>query len=174
MQLQDKTVSLEEQIKEYSTVVSSESYSMSVGELASMYKDGELDLHPNFQRLFRWTDEQKSRLIESLLLGIPIPPIFVSQRGSGQWDVVDGLQRLSTIFQLMGELIGEDHQKVNPLVLTKTKYLKALENKAWQNQSKPENELPSSARIAIKRARLDVNIVKASSDKMAKYEIFLR
>ncbi len=170
----EKIVSLEEEIKKYSTVVSSNSYSMSVGELASMYKDGELNLHPEFQRFFRWTDEQKSRFIESLLLGIPIPPIFVAQRDDGKWDVIDGLQRLSTIFQLMGDLQDEKGEKIQPLTLTKTKYLKALQDKNWQTQDNIKNELPTSAKIAIKRARFDVNIVKAGSSKMAKYEIFQR
>jgi hypothetical protein len=174
MTTKEKIVTLEEQIKEYSTVVSSNSYSMSVGELASMYKDGELNLHPEFQRFFRWTDEQKSRFIESLLLGIPIPPIFVSQRDDGKWDVIDGLQRLSTIFELMGELLNEEGEKVEPLKLTKTKYLEALQDKTWENKNNPENELPTSARIEIKRARFDVNIVKSSSSTMAKYEIFQR
>ena len=175
----EKVMTLEEQIKEYSTVVSSNSYSMSVGELASMYKDGELNLHPEFQRFFRWTDGQKSRFIESLLLGIPIPPIFVAQRDDGKWDVIDGLQRLSTIFELMGELLDKNGKKKQSLILTKTKYLEALQNKIWESQDNSEselqtNELPSSARIAIKRARFDVNIVKSSSTKMAKYEIFQR
>jgi hypothetical protein len=174
MTTKEKVVTLEEQIKEYSTVVSSNSYSMSVGELASMYKDGELNLHPEFQRFFRWTDGQKSRFIESLLLGIPIPPIFVAQRDDGKWDVIDGLQRLSTIFELMGELLNEEGEKVEPLKLTKTKYLEALQDKTWENKNNPENELPTSARIEIKRARFDINIVKSSSSKMAKYEIFQR
>lgn len=168
---------LEEEIKKYSAVVSSDSYSMSVGELASMYRDDELNLHPEFQRFFRWTDEQKSRFIESLLLGIPVPPIFVSQRGDGGWDVIDGLQRLSTIFQLMGELKELKDEKIRtktPLILTTTTYLKALKGKQWNNPQEPELELPQSAKIAIKRARFDVNIVKASSDRMAKYEIFQR
>ena len=170
----EKVMTLEEQIKEYSTVVSSNSYSMSVGELASMYKDGELNLHPEFQRFFRWTDEQKSRFIESLLLGIPIPPIFVAQRDDGKWDVIDGLQRLSTIFELMGELLNDEGKKVEYLKLTKTKYLEALQDKIWENKDNLENELPTSARIEIKRARFYVNIVKSSSSKMAKYEIFQR
>ena len=174
MTTKEKVVTLEEQIKEYSTVVSSNSYSMSVGELASMYKDGELNLHPEFQRFFRWTDGQKSRFIESLLLGIPIPTIFVAQRDDGKWDVIDGLQRLSTIFELMGELLNEEGEKVEPLKLTKTKYLEALQDKTWENKNNPENELPTSARIEIKRARFDINIVKSSSSKMAKYEIFQR
>ena len=171
---EEKVMTLEEEIKKNSTVVSSNAYSMSVGELASMYKEGELNLHPEFQRFFRWTDGQKSRFIESLLLGIPIPPIFVAQRDDGKWDVIDGLQRLSTIFELMGELLNDKGEKVKPLKLTKTKYLEALENKTWENKDNLEKELPSSARIAIKRARFDVNIVKSSSSKMAKYEIFQR
>ena len=41
-------------------------YSMSIGELISLYRDEELDIHPEFQRFYRWSDEQKSRLIESI------------------------------------------------------------------------------------------------------------
>ena len=93
---------LEQQILNHSKNVHTQAYSMSVGELLSMYRDGELELHPEFQRFFRWTPEQKSRLVESLILGIPVPPIFVSERNDSKWDVIDGLQRLSTIFELMG------------------------------------------------------------------------
>src|SRR5438128_53203 len=87
--------------------IKTDSYPMSIGELANLYRDGELDIHPEFQRFFRWSDFQKSRWIESVLLGIPLPSIFVAQREDGVWDVVDGLQRLSTLFQFMGLL--RDH-----------------------------------------------------------------
>jgi hypothetical protein len=179
MTTKEKIATLEEEIKKYSTVISSNSYSMSVGELAFMYKDGELNLHPELQRFLCWTDEQKSRFIESLLLGIPIPPIFVAQLDDGKWDVIDGLQRLSTIFELMGELLDKNGTKKKSLVLTKTKYLKSLQDKIWESQDNSEselqtNELPSSVRIAIKRARIDVNILKSYSSKVAKYEIFQR
>lgn len=53
--------------------IRSDGYPMSIGELINLYRDGELDIHPEFQRFYRWNDEQKSRLIESILLGIPIP-----------------------------------------------------------------------------------------------------
>jgi hypothetical protein len=112
-------------------------------------------------------------------LGIPIPPIFVAQLDDGKWDVIDGLQRLSTIFELMGELLDKNGTKKKSLVLTKTKYLKSLQDKIWESQDNSEselqtNELPSSVRIAIKRARIDVNILKSYSSKVAKYEIFQR
>jgi hypothetical protein len=64
-----------------------------------------------------------SRLIESLLLGIPIPQIFVAQLSDGIWDVVDGLQRLSTIFEFAGILLNDKGNKVAPLALEATTYL---------------------------------------------------
>ena len=146
---------------------------MSVGELISVYKDRELDMHPEFQRFFRWTKRQKSRFIESLLLGIPVPSFFVSQKPDGSWDVVDGLQRLSTILQLTGDLRSEDDTLVEPLVLEETAYLPALEGKSWSSDD-PDSELPQSAKLKIKRARLDLKIVMNTSDESAKYELFQR
>lgn len=165
-------MSLEAEISKNAATISTNSYSMSVSEMATMYRDGELDLHPEFQRFYRWTAEQKSRFIESLILGIPVPPIFVSERFDSKWDVIDGLQRLSTILEVMGELLDSDNQPADMLTLTRTRYLPSLEGMKWR--SEPETELPESARIKVKRARLDVNIVKNTSDDVAKYEIFQR
>ena len=54
-------MSLQEEIDLKAKTIKSDGYSMSIGELASMYKDGEIDIHPDFQRLFRWNDEQKTK-----------------------------------------------------------------------------------------------------------------
>jgi hypothetical protein len=122
-------VSLADEIQARSTEIHTDAYSMSFGELMNLYQSGELDIHPEFQRFFRWTIEQKSRLIESILLGIPLPSIFVAQRRDGVWDVIDGLQRLSTVFQFAGILKDEDGAQVSPLQLTATKYLPSLVGK---------------------------------------------
>lgn len=87
--------------------VVADGYDMSLGELINLYRDDELRIDPVFQRLFRWDDERKTRFLESILLGIPFPPIFVYQDENGVWELIDGLQRLSTIFQLTGDLKGE-------------------------------------------------------------------
>lgn len=73
-------MSLQAEIDQVRQEIKTDSYSMSIGELISLYQDGEIDIHPDFQRFFRWSNHQKSTFIESILLGIPIPPIFVSQR----------------------------------------------------------------------------------------------
>ena len=166
---------LEGQILQKSKEISTDAYAMSVGEMISLYKNGEIDIHPEFQRFFRWTSIQKSRLIESLLLGIPLPSIFVSQRSDGAWDVIDGLQRLSTILQLTGDLKDERGKQVDRLTLEKTRYLPDLAGKVWsKDQDEPDSVLPDSAKLLIKRARLDLKIVLNTSDPSAKYELFQR
>ena len=119
-------MSLIDEIDSRRREIRTDGYAMSIGEWISLYEKKELDIHPEFQRFFRWSDTQKTNLIESILLGIPLPPIFVSQRTNGVWDVVDGLQRLSTIFQLIGILKDEKGKAVAPLVLQGTKYLPSL------------------------------------------------
>jgi hypothetical protein len=169
MGIEIKVDKLQEEINRRSTDIKSDSITMSIGELASLYNDEELIIRPEFQRFYRWTEEQKSKLIESILLGIPLPSIFVSQDETGVWTVIDGLQRLSTIFQFMGILENEE-----PLKLIPTKYLPSLSNKVWDVKEDKENSLNASQRIFIKRARMDVKVILKQSDSSAHYEIFQR
>lgn len=155
--------------------VVTDGYEMSVGEVINLYKDGELKIDPVFQRLFRWEEERKTRFIESLLLGIPIPPIFVFQGETGIWELIDGLQRLSTILQLTGDLKDADGQPVAPLVLNGTKFLPSLNGKRWTSSAPNANDgLEQPLQIEIKRARIRVEILKFESDATAKYELFQR
>lgn len=171
-------MTLDKEIEKKAKEIQTDSYPMSIGELTSMYKEGELDLNPDFQRFFRWNIHQKSKFIESILLGIPIPSIFVSQDSEGRWDVIDGLQRLSTIFEFMGILKttnneGEEVTK-SPLKLVGTDFLPSLQDKYWENNEDPNNSLDHSHRFKIKRAKLTIQIIKETSDPEAKYELFQR
>jgi Protein of unknown function DUF262 len=184
-------MSLEEEIKSTSREIQTDAYAMSVGELINLYRDREMDIHPEFQRLYRWTRLQKSRFIESILLGIPIPSIFVAQQEDGTWDVVDGLQRLSTIFEFTGDLRRDEVQDVDPeplsedddvdddadvpLKLLGTAYLPSLEGKTWgQEDGDTPDSLSGSQRLLIKRAKIDIKIIKRESDEKAKYDLFQR
>ncbi|OBC02445.1 hypothetical protein A5784_16195 [Mycobacterium sp. 852013-50091_SCH5140682] len=168
---------LEDQITERRREISTERYGMSIGELTSLYTDGDLIVHPEFQRFFRWDDVQKSRLIESILLGIPLPSIFVAASKSGEWELVDGLQRVSTLLQLQALLVGEDGKKVDRLVLEGTKYLPALEGRYWPINEQEEEDsraLGMAQRRDIKRARIDVQIIQRDSSSDTKYDLFQR
>lgn len=170
-------MSLSDEVKNKSKEIYTDNYPMSIGELANIYKDGELDLHPEFQREFRWTTFQKTRLIESLLLGIPIPPIFVVQRDDAVWDVIDGLQRLSTIFEFMGILKDDNGNLLSPFKLNATRFLPGLEGivfLASENQTPGTKLLPQNLAIALKRVKIGINIIQNSSDPNVKYELFQR
>lgn len=150
-----------------------DAYPMSIGELVNLYRDGEIDINPSFQRFFRWSNEQKVNLIESIILGIPLPSIFISQREDGVWDLVDGLQRISTILSFMNELKDEDGNKKEPLKLHGTKYLPALENVSW-NGGDDLIEFDSALKISFKREKVDIKIIKKESDGNTKFELFQR
>ena len=164
---EEQKQSLKLEIKEKSSQIYRDSYQMSIGELINLYRDEELDIHPEFQRVFRWSSFQKTKLIESIMLNIPIPSIFVSQNDEGVWDVIDGVQRLSTIFEFVGEFKDDEGNIVPPLVLEKTDYLPSLDKMSWGNFTKDQQ-------IDFKRSRIDVIIVRKESDPTTKYELFQR
>ena len=167
-------MSLQDEIVERSSKIFRDAYQMSIGELINIYRDGEMDIHPEFQRVFRWSESQKTRLIESIMLNIPIPSIFVSQNDEGVWDVIDGVQRLSTIFQFVGIFKDEDNNEIDPLILQKTDYLPSFEGMMWENIDDPDKSFTKEQQLAFKRARIDVIIVKKESDPNTKYELFQR
>ena len=74
-----------------------------VEQLVLRIKHGEIDLSPEFQRSFVWKTERQSRLIESLLLRIPIPVFYVSADDKENWSVVDGVQRITTFGAYMND-----------------------------------------------------------------------
>ncbi|SNR83372.1 DUF262 domain-containing protein [Puniceibacterium sediminis] len=155
--------------------VVTDGYEMSVGEVINLYKDEELVIDPVFQRLFRWDDQRKTRFIESLLLGIPIPPIFVFQDEDGVWELIDGLQRISTVLQLTGDLGGDRAEDLGVLVLNGTRFLPSLDGKRWNPSNKTAKDgLGSKLQIEIKRTRIRVEILKSESADSAKYELFQR
>lgn len=169
-------MTIEEELSAAKKKISTESYSMSIGELISMYKEGELVINPEFQRFFRWSIGQKSRLFESLVLGLPIPPIFVLQKSNGKWEVIDGLQRVSTILELLGILKNKAGEYLPQLELTSTKYLPSLSRHRWDADiDGSSHAIPDSLKLNLRRARLDVNIIlAANSDVDVKYELFDR
>ena len=117
--------SLQKEIDLMAKSIKTDNYPMSIGELANLYLDGDLQINPIYQRMFRWDITQQSALIESILLNIPIPPVYVYQNEKGKWNLIDGQQRLSTIFKFMGILKNESEDgsteevEVEPLTCTK-------------------------------------------------------
>ncbi|WP_083340540.1 DUF262 domain-containing protein [Chromobacterium vaccinii] len=172
---------LSDEIANAQRLVRTDAYQMSIGEIVSMYENEEIIIAPDFQRLFRWSIGQKSKLIESLLLGIPLPSIFVFEKEDGKWELIDGLQRVSTILEFMGLLKSPDGQVEQPSILEATKYLPSLHNSVWQQSDRiqdasvdEQRPLDKSYQLAIRRARIGVEILKRPSDNQTKFDLFQR
>lgn len=160
-----KEENLLQKLDETKNSLSTDRLDMSFGEIMSMYERTEIIIDPIFQRLFRWTDFQQTRFIESLLLGIPIPPIFVAEDKDGRWELVDGLQRISTVFSFFG-LLDKLPEK-NNWILRRGDLIPELENFGCK-------DLPLKLQLNIKRAVCRIEIVKWNSKYDMRYELFNR
>lgn len=86
---------------------------LAIRDLWDRYCSSDLVMQPDFQRNYVWDPQKASRFIESLLLGLPIPPIFLSEETDGTWSVIDGHQRLETIFKYMQPLLAGPRRQAN-------------------------------------------------------------
>jgi hypothetical protein len=144
------------------------SYDFSVKELVSMVAEGIIDIAPEYQRQFRWEDERQSKLIESLLLGIPIPNIFMATNNDGSWEVIDGVQRLTTIIRFMDN--EEAKKRTN---VTDNLMLKALEKLPSFNKQ-TFAKLPHKVKLDFMLRTLKVTTLTDKSDLDVRFDLFER
>lgn len=175
-------MSLQDQVNRAKRTVNTDSLSFSINEFIGMYESGEININPAFQRTFRWGPEQQSNLIESLLIGVPLPPVFVYENVDGTWELIDGLQRSSTIIKFFGKLkvAGTDDLQP-PSVLCATEYLPDLNNVVWQKSDLIKDvpigeqvELENAQQLFLKRCRINVEVLKQPSSNETKFDLFQR
>jgi hypothetical protein len=142
---------------------------ITIRELHRMLSERELNAAPAYQRKFRWTEGAESRLIESILLGLPVPSIFVATNEDFTWEVVDGLQRLSSIAHFVGESerLLEQVDKKAPLRLTGLDTLTELEGKSY-------SELDEDVKLYFMRRTLRVTALSDKSDLQVRFDLFER
>ena len=129
-----------------------------LGTLAEMVLEGSIDLEPGFQRRERWKPEMQSALIESFLLNVPVPPIYLAEEADGTYTAIDGKQRLRAIADFM-----KDRFRLKDLAS-----LRDAEGKQF-------SELPPEIANALRlRPFLRVVTLLKQTDPLLKYEVFLR
>lgn len=143
--------------------VRTESLDLSIGEIVSLHENRELVIQPDFQRLFRWEDEQRSRLIESMLLELPIPSIFVIEREDGVLELIDGLQRVSSVIQF----VSSEALSLPDLRLVGCDLVHELNGSTF-------DELPLTLRLRLKRTAIRTVVIKRQSSQFLRYEMFKR
>lgn len=129
-----------------------------VDQLVSRIDHGEVDLAPDFQRMAGiWNDERKSRLLESLLLRIPIPVFYVAADEDDKWSVVDGIQRTSTIHTYVKGRFR----------LSRLEYLTRLDGFRYA-------DLPRPLQRRISETQLVVNVIEPGTPQEVMFNIFRR
>ena len=161
---EDQKQRLAEQLEKQRNSLSTDRLDMSYGEILSMYDREELVIDPEFQRLFRWDICQMSRFLESVLLGIPIPPIFVAENDDGEWELVDGLQRTATLLSFFGLLY---HHEKNNWKCDAVDLIPDLQGFGYRT-------LPRKFLLNIKRAPCRIEILRWKSQHDMRYELFSR
>lgn len=129
-----------------------------IKDLKNDYDANMLELQPDFQRLYFWNDSLASRLVESILLNVPIPMIYTAiNPGTFKEEVVDGQQRITSVFRFMSD----------EFALRGLTVLKHLNGKKFSELNKAEIRSFLSYTFSVTQ-------IKATSDPSIKYEIFIR
>ena len=137
---------------------------IAVSILSKMIDNESIDLNPDFQRNLVWNSFQKSRLIESILLRIPLPMFYFAEDEDGNLSVVDGLQRISTIKEFMD----------NKFPLKNLQYLNdSCEGKYYETKDKKKGLDPKYLKW-FDLTSISANIIDPSSPSKVKYDIFRR
>lgn len=170
--MSDNTVpALINEIDENLKNVHTQSLDISFNELLDMVTSSELDISPDYQRIFRWSAGAQSRFIESLLLEMPVPPIYVVEIEDNKKLLIDGLQRLSSYLHFRGELNAPEEpvciNKGEKLILTDCDIIESLNGKTY-------DDLGTALQIKLKRSFVRVEVVRKSSNHKFKYHMFKR
>lgn len=145
-----------------------DTYDITVQQLISMVESRAIDVAPAYQRHFRWDINKRSDLVESVFLGVPVPSLFMATNKDGTWELVDGVQRLSTLTQFAG---SEKARKLlnieRPLVLKDLKKLSELDNTTFA-------ELPDSHKLQFLLRPIKVITLSDKSDLAVRFDLFER
>ena len=129
---------------------------------------GNIELTPNFQRRDAWNIQKKSRLIESLILGLPVPQIVLAERVKGKFIVLDGKQRLLSIFQFYGKS-GSSYDNFK---LTGLEILKKLNGSSYEDLQ--NSFLDPSLINALDNQSIRTTIIRNWQHESFLYTVFSR
>ena len=156
------------QLEKQTRKVDFDSFDISVKELVSMSEDEIIDIAPEYQRQFRWPEENQSRLIESVLLGIPVPSLFMAANKDGSWELIDGVQRLNSLIHFVGT-----KEQLDKFGFEEALELNGLEVLTEYNGSK-FRELPQTLRLKFSLRPLKVTTLSDKSDLKVRFDLFER
>ena len=159
---------LVDQLEQERRRVDFDTFDISVKELVSMAEQGIVDIAPAYQRQFRWPMINQSKFIESVFLGLPVPSLFMAANRDGSWELIDGVQRLSSLVHFAGST--EQRLKIN---LHSGLRLEGLEVLSDFNGCYFE-DLPPALRLKFSLRPLKVTTLSDKSDAKVRFDLFER
>ena len=137
--------------------LTTQAYDKSVSDIVRMITDKDLVLDPDYQRNYIWDNKKASKLIESIILNVPIPVVYVSEDQDSTWSVIDGLQRLNSLKRFF-----DGKYKLSGLEVL------------YELNKCDIKTLPVKALRMLKNGLLRIVMVTADSNNDIKYDIFMR
>lgn len=165
---------LREQLQEQRRKVDFDSYDLTTDDLVRRISSQRIDIAPEYQRQFRWDEERQSALIESIMLGIPVPNLFMATTTNPDepsvWEVVDGLQRSLSIANFICS-DPEERERMrlspNPLRLKGLAKIESANGSSFQ-------DLPQDIQTLFLDRPIKITVLNDKSDKQVRFDLFER
>ena len=162
-------IKIQEQIDKNRKSVAFDSYDITIRQLYDMAVEGLIDVAPEYQRHFIWDNARQSQLIESILLGIPVPSLFMATNRDSTWEVIDGLQRITTIINFIGSenVIHRNNPRCKKLKISELEKLSNINGLMFE-------DLPKSLQLMFMTRPMRVTVLNDRSDFGVRYDLFER
>ncbi len=163
------STAIQSQLDANRRTVSFDSYDVTVRQLYDMISEDIIDVTPEYQRHFIWNQERQSQLIESILLGIPVPSLFMATNQDSTWEVIDGLQRLTTIVNFIGnsDIIEKISKDCKPLFLKGLEKLDTLNGLTFK-------DIPKPIQLMFMTRPIRITVLNDRSDFGLRFDLFER
>ena len=162
------TPTLTDQLGRLRHKVDFDTYDITVQQLVTMVETRTINVAPAYQRQFRWDDTRRSTLVESIFLGVPVPSLFMASNPDGTWELVDGVQRISTLVQFAGTPAARAQLGLSePLAIANAEKLTALNHLTFET-------LPASVQLHFNTRPIKVITLSDKSDKDVRFDLFER
>lgn len=160
---------LANEIREQRRNVGFDTYDITVKQLIDMVSEEQIHVSPEYQRHFVWDEERQSNLIESIFLGIPVPSLFMATNEDSSWEVIDGLQRITTLINF----VRPSFKNPDKDVATKTLRISEL-SKLISLSGAHYSDLPQTIKLNFLTRPIRITVLNDLSDFQVRFDLFER
>lgn len=156
------------EIREERRNVGFDSYDITVKQLVDMITENQISISPEYQRRFIWDEVRQSQLVESIFLGIPIPSLFMATNEDSSWEVVDGLQRVTTLVNFVfPEPFSSELKSFKKLKVNGLEKIPSLNGAMF-------NDLTNNLKLQFLTRPIRITVLNDRSDYKVRFDLFER